>query len=163
MIRLANHRSDSLPASTRSRGRSAHVVAALVASSVLLLACGGGDDDDASGSGSEPAADAPEDLRASDADVATGLQEIDDLVDQVAGGVADDDDEAATEANEQIEPVWQEVEGTIKANDPDAYIEFEDNFALLGSAVDNGDADGAQTAADAVSGAVTAYLADHPG
>jgi hypothetical protein len=137
-------------------------MAIVVALSLSLAACG--DDDDggsASGSGSETTA--PEEHRASDADVATGLQQIDDLVDQVAQRVADGDDDGAVEANDQIEPAWFPVEGTVKANDEDTYLTFEDNFATLSRAMDEGDAEAAQAAADTVSDAVATYLAEHPG
>jgi hypothetical protein len=135
-------------------------MAVVMALGLSLAACG--DDDDGAASGGGSATTAPEELRASDADVATGLQKIDDLVGQVASAVADGDDEAAVDANEQIEPTWFEIEGTIKANDQDVYLAFEDSFATLGRAVDDADPDGAQTAADTVSDTVTAYLADHP-
>ena len=46
--------------------------------------------------------------------------------------------------NDTIEPAWQPIEGTIKANDPDTYITFEDNFAVLGDAIDSDDAAKAQ-------------------
>ena len=69
----------------------------------------------------------------------------------------------AQDASEQIEPVWQHVEGTVKANDPDAYITFEDSFAALEKAVDDGDAAKAQEAATTVATTVTAYLEKYPG
>jgi hypothetical protein len=123
------------------------------------------DDSTASGSGSETESEgstAPEDLRVSDAEVATGLQQIDDLAGQVASGVADGDD-AAADVDDQIEPMWASIEGTVKENDEDVYITFEDDFANLVSAIDDSDAEGAQAAADSVSDAVSSYLADHPG
>ena len=143
-------------------GRVTVVATAALAFSLLLVACG--DDDDAGGSSGEPSAEvAPEDLRVSDAEAAAGLQQIDGLVGQVAERVADGDDSGAVDANNQIEPAWMAVEGTIKENDEDAYLTFEDNFASLSRAMDEGDAEGAQAAADTVSGAVSGYLADHPG
>jgi hypothetical protein len=144
------------------RGARVMATAAVLALGLSLAACGD-DDDDAATEGSATEGTAPEDVRASDAEVATGLQQIDDLGDEVASAVADGDDDGAVEANEQIEPAWFGVEGTVKANDEDVYLTFEDNFATLGMAVDEGDAEGAQTAADTVSETVSAYLADHPG
>ena len=112
---------------------------------LVLAACGGDDDDDASSSGSETSTTvAPEDLRASDADVAAGLAEIKATSAQIATTV-EADAEQAGKLNDTIEPAWQPIEGTIKANDPDAYITFEDNFAALGDAVDSGDADSGAT------------------
>ena len=149
--------------------RGAHMMATgttiVLALGLSLGACG---DDDGAGvrsgeSGGSASEAPPEDIQVSDAEVATGLQQIDDLVDDVAASVADGDLEAAGETHEQIEPAWFGVEGTVKANDEDVYITFEDNFAVLGRAVDEGDADSAQTAADTVSETVASYLADHPG
>jgi hypothetical protein len=144
------------------RGARVMATVAVLALGLSLAACGD-DDDDAATDGAATEETAPEDVRASDAEVATGLQQIDGLVDEVASAVADGDDDAAVDANEQIEPAWFGVEGTIKANDEDVYITFEDNFATLGMAVDDGDAEAARTAADTVSETVSAYLADHPG
>jgi hypothetical protein len=136
---------------------------ALAVGLVFLGACGDDDDSDASGTSGESGTTAPEDLRVSDAEVATGLQQIDDLVGQVAQRVADGDDDGAVEANDQINPVWFSVEGTIQENDPDAYITFEDQFAVLTRAMDEADSVGAQAAAETVSETASTYLADHPG
>jgi hypothetical protein len=136
------------------------VTAAVLAVGLVLLAACGDDDSDASGGSGTTA---PEDLRVSDAEAAAGLQQIDDLVDQVAERVGDGDDDGAVEANDQINPVWLSVEGTIQENDPDAYITFEDQFAVLTRAMDEADAAGAQAAAETVSTTASSYLADHPG
>jgi hypothetical protein len=144
------------------RGR--RVTAAVLALGlVFLAACGDDDDSDAAGSSGESGTTAPEDLRVSDAEAAAGLQQIDDLVDQVAERVGDGDDDGAVEANDQINPVWVSVEGTIKENDQDAYLTFEDQFAVLTRAMDEADSVGAQTAAETVSDTAGSYLADHPG
>jgi len=139
------------------------VLAITLAGSAVLTACGGDDDDDASSSGSETSTTvAPEDLRASDADVAAGLAEIKATSAQIATTV-EADAEQAGKLNDTIEPAWQPIEGTIKANDPDTYITFEDNFAALGDAIDSGDATQAQQAADAIATAADAYLEQYPG
>ena len=62
-----------------------------------------------------------------------------------------------------IEVLWQPIEGTILENDEDTYIAFEDNFALLGNAVEDGDADLAADADAAIAEAADAYLAEFPG
>ena len=71
--------------------------------------------------------------------------------------------EPAADLNDQIEPEWQAIEGTIKSNDQDVYLTFEDTFALLGNAVDDGDAAAAKDAADTIGTAADDYLADYPG
>jgi hypothetical protein len=105
---------------------------------------------------------APEEVRASAADVSAGLTQIRGITAQAAQTVGSDKAKAK-ELNEQIEPVWEHVEGTVKANDSDAYIIFEDSFAQLGKAVDAGDAAKAQQAATTVATTVTEYLEKYPG
>jgi hypothetical protein len=101
-------------------------------------------------------------LRASAKDVATGLGQIEALTSQVALAVSADAKAAKTQA-EGIEKLWQPVEGTIRANDKDSYIRFEDSFAALEKAADGADSTKAQAAAKDVSDAVKAYLAKYPG
>ncbi|MEY2451643.1 MAG: hypothetical protein QOD92_1217 [Acidimicrobiaceae bacterium] len=115
-----------------------------------------------SGGGALSTAPAPEELRASAADVVTGLKQIDSTAKQIAS-TAGTDKTKAKELVGEIEPVWETIEGTVKANDPDSYIAFEDAFALLETAADDGDATKAQQAAGSVSSTVTAYLAKYPG
>jgi hypothetical protein len=133
---------------------------------VGLAACGG-DDDDSSGSGSGSGSGiessvAPEDLRASDADVAAGLADIKSIATRAAGAVEAGSPDA-TSLNDTIEAAWKPIEGTIKANDADAYIAFEDNFAVLGNAVDDEDATKAGDAAEIINTTADKYLAEHPG
>lgn len=104
---------------------------------------------------------APEDNRASAADVAKGLKDIDAVAKAM---VAAGSDKAKLKAeDERIEPIWEEIEGTIKANDQDTYITFEDTFAVLEKAAEDGDAASAKSGSDKVSATVTAYLAKYPG
>lgn len=105
---------------------------------------------------------APEDQRAAPAEVAAGLAKIDISAKAVAAQ-SGTDKAKAEEASSQIEPVWKDIEGTIKANDADAYLSFEDNFALLKAAAKDGDASKATTGAAGVSKAVSDYLARYPG
>jgi hypothetical protein len=112
--------------------------------------------------GASDSSPVPEEQRASAAEVATGLRQID----ETAKGIAEkagSDKAAAQQLEKQIEPAWQKIEGTIKSNDPDVYITFEDNFALLGVASEDGDAAKARTASETVSRTVSDYLAKYPG
>ena len=104
---------------------------------------------------------APEDVKAPAAEVTAGLHQIQDITGQVAQAVGSDK-ATASDLNEQIEPVWQKIEGTVKANDSEAYITFEDSFAALGKAVDSGDSAKAQEAANTVATTVTTYVAAYP-
>lgn len=115
-----------------------------------------------SSSGSGASTTAPEDRRASAADVASGLGRIKQIAADVASN-AGTDKSKAKDLDGQIEPAWQTIEGTVKANDQDAYLTFEDAFAVLEQAADKGDATKAQQGAASVANAVTAYLAKFPG
>ena len=113
-------------------------------------------------SSQETPATAPEDLRASPATVAAGLKQIDMTATAVARA-AGTDTKTAKQLDAQIEPVWMTIEGTVKANDSNAYLTFEDSFASLETAAASGDSTKAQAGATAVSQAVAAYLVKYPG
>jgi hypothetical protein len=102
------------------------------------------------------------DLRASAAQVGEGLNKIEALVKQI-GLAASADAKAAKEQAEGIEALWQPIEGTIRENDKDSYIRFEDDFAALEKAAGDGDGTKAQATSNDVSEAVKAYLAKYPG
>lgn len=104
---------------------------------------------------------APEDKRATPAEVAAGLGKIEGFAKDVAQ--AGSDKAKAKAADELIEPQWQLIEGTVKANSKDLYLAFEDSFALLENAAKDGDAAKAAKGSTDVSKAVTQYLATYPG
>jgi hypothetical protein len=53
--------------------------------------------------------------------------------------------------------VWQPIEGTVKRNEPDVYLDVEDSFELLSS----GDSGDARRGARRLDQAIDAYLAKH--
>lgn len=63
----------------------------------------------------------------------------------------------------QMEPAWRPIEGTVKQNNPDAYLAMEDSFALLERAAQNGDRAAAGNGARSVTSTVQEYLARYPG
>ena len=105
---------------------------------------------------------APEDVQAPAAEVTVGLGKIAKIAAEIAAAVPTDKDRAQ-ELVETIEPVWATVEGTVKTNDEDVYITFEDTFALLKAAAADGDAAKAAQGATDTAEAVAAYLARFPG
>ena len=131
----------------------------LLALAFVGTACGG--DDDSSGATTTTTA-APEDTRASDADVAAGLRTITGIGDDVAAALKAGDATKAKALVEKIEPAWQAIEGTIKANDQEVYLSFEDAFAAIGLAAKDGDADKATAVAGDIRTAADAYLEAHP-
>ncbi|HUR75171.1 MAG TPA: hypothetical protein VMZ00_12915 [Sporichthya sp.] len=131
---------------------------------LLVVGLGACSDDKSATStvpGSTPAP-APEELRASDADVAAGLGDIKSFARDIATYLTSDH-QRAVDAQQKIEPTWARIEGTIKANDQATYLTFEDQFAVLGNAVTSSDKTKADTAAALVEKAADEYLAKHPG
>ncbi len=55
--------------------------------------------------------------------------------------------------------MWQPIEGTVKKNEPDIYLDIEDSFQRM----ESGDLANAKKGAAAMATAVDAYLAKHPG
>lgn len=150
------------------RARLAIVLAALAACAALT-ACGGGDDatsGDAATTATTSSATAedsggedsgsPESRIAPDAEVTAGLRRLKGVAANVA---AAEDGEAAKEAAEGLEGVWEPIEGTVKRNEPDLYLDVEDSFELLSS----GDPGDARRGRQRLDQAVDAYLAKHPG
>jgi hypothetical protein len=137
--------------------------AVLLAVSVAVGACGGDDGDSASSSSGGAATSeattqstaAPEDRIAPDAEVSAGLVALKGVAAKVSGAASGDE---AKEAAEGLEPVWEPIEGTVKKNEPDLYLDVEDSFQRL----ESGDLDNAKKGARALNTAVDAYLGKHP-
>ena len=100
--------------------------------------------------------------KASPNTVAAGLQKIQDIAIGSAEAVGKDNAKAE-QLQGDIEPVWQEIEDTVRANDSNAYVALEDSFTLLKIAAKGADPSRASTAADDLSSAAKGYLAKHPG
>jgi hypothetical protein len=139
------------------RGRL--VLGAVMLAASALGACGGGDENDGAGASATTNAAsstaAPEDHIAPDAQVATGLVSLKAVGAKVAAAA---DGDAAKAAAEGLESVWQPIEGTVKKNEPDLYLEVEDSFQRL----ESGNLANAKKGAQALNTAVDAYLAKHP-
>ena len=95
----------------------------------------------------------PESRIAPDAEVAAGLKRLKGVgaTAAAAGGGRD--------ARDAVEEVWEPIEGTVKRNEPDLYLEVEDSFEQLSG----NDAADAKRGAERLGQAVDAYLAKHPG
>jgi phage tail sheath gpL-like len=143
-----------------NRWRTASLV--LVVISVLgLAACSSGGGTSAAPTSATSAAAAPE-QPASAADVATGLRKIDQIAKQIAETAGTDKARAAS-LDGQIEPIWKQIEDTVKQNDQDTYLAMEDNFAVLEKAADEGNAAEAAKGSAGVTSAVQPYLAKYSG
>lgn len=142
--------------------RSRFTVGLLVLLSLTFVGAACGGDDDSSGSKASSTTTAPEEARASDADVAAGLKTITGVGDQIAAAVKAGDSATASDLVEKIEPAWSKIEGTIKANDEEVYLSFEDAFAAMGLAVKDSDSTKATAVAGDIHTAADAYLEAHP-
>jgi hypothetical protein len=128
----------------------------------LLAGCGSSSKSESEGSATTTTVATPEDQRTTPALVAAGLKKIDETVKEL-GTVTGTDKARATELSDGIEEDWEPIEGTIRDNDADAYITFEDQFAVLAAAAADDDSAQAKAAAAKVSKAVSDYLAAYPG
>jgi len=132
--------------------------------SVFVSACG---DDSGSGSGSgsadptESSGDtSPEDVIAPDSAVTAGLNQSITDMHALAEGVANG---TATDAQfEEVHKGWESIEGTVKKNNPEAYLGLEDALAAMQKAISDKDAAAAKQAASDFEADATAYLAEHP-
>ena len=138
--------------------------AVMLAASVALGACGGDESDGTAASGATATATststaestaAPEDHIAPAAEVAAGLVKLKGVGATVAAAA---DGDGAKKAAGGLEPVWQPIEGTVKKNEPDLYLDVGDSFQRL----ESGSLDNAKKGAQALDTAVDAYLAKHP-
>ncbi|MDX6216266.1 MAG: hypothetical protein QOG99_1850 [Frankiales bacterium] len=130
----------------------------LLAGVVLLTGCSSSSNSTAPApTSSSPA---PEAVTTSAAAVQTGLNKIVGLAASIKGQIGVGSRAKSLDAG--IEPIWATIEGTVKKNDSDSYLALEDAFAVLQDAVKAGDASQAAAGDDAVSKAVTAYLARFP-
>jgi hypothetical protein len=78
----------------------------------------------------------------------------------LAAGVAD-----GTATDDQFETAhegWESYEGTVKQNNPEAYLGLEDALAAMQKAIADKDAAAAKQAAADFEADATAYLAEHP-
>src|SRR2546423_7495640 len=100
------------------------------------------------------AADANPDAAA----VAQGLKGVLHAAEEVAEYAGKDKAKAQKEWDEAHE-TWEGIENTVRANDKDAYIEFEDALDALKAAAQAGDAKKAEQASGALAKASQAYLA----
>jgi hypothetical protein len=134
------------------------VAALVLALTTVGMACGsGGGSSNAKGSN-----EAPEAHHAPAAQVTAGLGQIKDLASRVSAAAATDA-KSAKALNEGIEPAWNQIEGTVRTNDQDLYLRFEDDFAALAKAASAGDGPKAEQSSADIADAVKSYLAKFPG
>ncbi|HMK12221.1 MAG TPA: hypothetical protein VK461_11605 [Acidimicrobiales bacterium] len=139
------------------------VALGLACAAVMVFVSACGDDSGSSSSATTAASaegtDAPEDVIVSDATVTAGLNQsmadMKSLAEGVANGTATDDQ------FEDAHEGWESYEGTVKKNNPEAYLGLEDALAAMQKAIGEKDADAAQKASDDFTADATAYLANN--
>jgi hypothetical protein len=135
--------------------RTSAAAAALVAL-LALTACGS----DSDSNGSEPAVTSPEDHIADDATVTAGLDRMGrtaaEIQAKVGLGTEIDD------AQDQLEVDWQQIEGTVRQNEPDMYLEFEEDLGAIGKAAADADAAATGKSIGDLATVTASYLVKHP-
>src|SRR5262245_48192451 len=117
----------------RLKRTGAVTAAAAVAMALVVGACSSDSDTTSASSAdrtdstksTESTSQAPEDVKAPAAEVTAGLKQIQVITGKLAQAVGSDKAQAE-DLNEQIEPVWEHIEGTVKSNDAESYLTFED-------------------------------------
>jgi hypothetical protein len=132
------------------------VVAAAVAVVGLAVGCS-----DNGGGSKSTATTRPEDRRVTDAEVTTGLGQLQTQVDQAATSAGTDAAAAKTQADTAFE-TWERIEGTIKNNEQDLYLRYEDALSDVRTGTRDGDAAKAQRGAQDIQAISAEYLANHP-
>lgn len=135
--------------------------------SLLLVALGaagtvGCSDGDTSAESASPGATASQAQRTSAAAVAVGMRTLGRLANGIAASAGADNARAENLAS-QLEPAWRPIEGTVKQNNPDAYLAMEESVTVLERAAQNGDGTAARNGARSVTTTVQEYLARYPG
>ena len=94
-----------------------------------------------------------------DATVTQGLAATQQLLTDIASGKTTDKDKAL----DAVEVSWASYEGTIKQNEVELYLSFEDTLAAMQKAVKAANSADMTTAAAKFATTAQTYLAKHPG
>jgi hypothetical protein len=134
--------------------RLALILPTFVVGAAIVSACSSS----STSSGTSPTSKAPEQIIVSNAKVTAGLGAMKVLFAQAAA--APGTHSRASDLPAKLENQWKQIEGTVKKNDPDAYLRVEEALAAIDAAVkDNA---GGSTAARNFSAAADGYLAKFP-
>lgn len=143
------------------RTLGATLLAALLLTGAAGCGGGGSDEPESLEFGTEKGDLNPEDVRASDSEVAAGFAELTEVVTAVEAKLGTDPD-AALDAQEKILPLWESILGTVKAHDPAAYDTLSEAFAFLTGAAGDASRASISAAAAAVRATAMSYLTVYP-
>ena len=132
----------------------------LIGATVVVGGLLGGCSSDSKSTSTTAAVTSPEEHLADDATVTAGLGRMVTTAGKVATTVAGGT--KVSDAGDQLETDWSQVEGTVKANEPDTYLAIEDAITALDTAAADGDATATAKASTDLSTAIATYLTKHP-
>lgn len=96
-----------------------------------------------------------------DAEVTAGLAKVRTMAAEIKSLVATDK-KAAEARFTELHEVWEEVEGTIKKNDKNSYLNIEDAMGEIKGGVQSDKADRVERGVTDLSTAMDTYLKAHP-
>jgi hypothetical protein len=139
-----------------NRSRRRHIVVALALLSFGGVAACSSD----STSSTSVAATAPEEHIADDAAVVAGLHNMVETASAIETSVAAGS--SVDDAQDQLEVDWQQVEGTVRQNEPDTYLRIEDDLGGLDTSARDGDSAETTRFSSDLAAAIADYLTKHP-
>jgi ABC-type glycerol-3-phosphate transport system substrate-binding protein len=148
----------TVPSFTPRPHRAATLVLALTFGVAALAACGDDEATSAEGTTTTAAAGSPEEHKAPMEEVLAGLSTIQQAGEAAATAAEDGDFETALAEYEELHEVWEEVEGTIKDTDPDAYEAIETANGLIKDGAENENADRVRQGADDLAAEIDAFV-----
>lgn len=125
---------------------------------VLVAGCSSSSDSKSS----TPTTKAPEDVLVTNAKVTAGLASLGTLA-RTAAGQAQTSPAAAKTTVDQAAEQWEAIEGRIKKNDTDAYLQFEDALSDMRIGAQDKDATKVSKGAGNLAAISAAYLVKFPG
>ena len=146
-----------MPTDRHPARRAAGLALTLALGLGTLAACGSDDETPAGSDTTESAT--PEDHKAPMEEVLAGLPKIKAAGDEAAAAAASGDFEAALASYDERHEIWEEVEGTIKDTDTDAYEAIATAQGLIKDGAENEDADRVAQGAEAQGEADDAFVA----
>jgi hypothetical protein len=146
-----------VPSFTPRPHRAAALALVLTFGVGALAACGD-DATSAEGSTTTAAGGSPEDHKAPMDEVLAGLPSIEEAGQAAATAAEDGDFETALAEYEELHEVWEEVEGTIKDTDPDAYEAIETANGLIKDGAENEKADRVRQGAEDLAAEIDAFI-----
>jgi len=141
--------------------RLARIATAAIAGTltVAAVAACGSDSPKTNATASSSSSEDPHTKVSTDAEVATGLHKMEDEAAEVLAAASDKSEAEA--AGDELHETWEDIEGTVKQNEPDMYAQIEEDLAVLRDA--DKDATAKQAAEDDLGVVIDQYLAKHPG